>query len=105
MARYRLQYHPHVADDLFKIFLLIEDYAGSDVAHRKLSEIELVMRNLCDFPYVGTARAAFNDNLRAIPAAEKGVICFTVSEEPQTIFVLCVSYAGSDWMARIRERQ
>ncbi|WP_413709061.1 hypothetical protein [Rhizobium sp. Rhizsp82] len=42
--RYRLRYHPGATDDLFNIFTLIEDYAGTDIANRKFSEIERVTK-------------------------------------------------------------
>lgn len=40
----------------------------------------------------------------AIPAGEKGVVCFTVDERDQSVFVICVTYAGANWAARIKER-
>ncbi len=87
-ARYILDYHPLVDSDLFDISMLIEQYAGQVVADRKLAEIERVTYNLRDFPHIGTIRDDLLPGLRAIPAAEKGVVCFTVDEATHTVFIM-----------------
>jgi toxin ParE1/3/4 len=103
--RYRLRYHPGATDDLFNIFTLIEDYAGTDIANRKFSEIERVTKSLVDFPYKAAPRDEVYQGLRIIPAAEKAVICFTINEADKSLFILAIGYAGSDWEARVKERR
>jgi len=103
-SAYELQYHPEIGDDMFDIFTLIEGYAGSEVAHRKLNDIERTMKGLTDFPHNGSLREDFGQNIRAIPAGKKGVICFSVNEKERVFFILPVTYAGADWMSRIASR-
>jgi toxin ParE1/3/4 len=91
-------------DDLFGIFGLIESYAGTAIAQRKLGEIERVTRGLSDFPYIGSTRDDLQTGLRAIPAGEKAVISFIINEDTQTVMILCISYAGSDWMSKVPKR-
>jgi plasmid stabilization system protein ParE len=57
-----------------------------------------------DFPKIGSIRSDILPGLRAIPAAEKAVVCFTVDDASLTVFIICVSYAGSDWASRVKER-
>lgn len=101
---YDIKYHAKIEQDLFDIFLLIESYAGADIARTKLNEFEKVFGNLADFPHIGSVRNALRPGLRAIPAGEKGVVCFTVDEHDESVFIICVTYAGSNWMARVKER-
>lgn len=104
MARFRIDYHPHVDDDLMDISTLIADFAGLEAANRKLEEIEEVVHNLEEFPHIGTLRHDIRPNLRAIPAAGKGVICFTVDDERRTVLIIAITYAGADWSRRVAER-
>lgn len=103
--RYRITRHPLVRDDLSAITSLIGDYAGYAVARRKVLELQRAMANLLDYPHVGTVRSDIYPGLRAIPAAEKAVICFTVDDETLTVFIIAVTYAGADWQARVAERR
>ncbi|MFP3542610.1 type II toxin-antitoxin system RelE/ParE family toxin [Rhizobium sp. SIMBA_035] len=102
--RYRLRYHPDATDDLIKIFTLIEHYAGTEIANRKLSEIERATKGLTDFPHKASPRDEVQPGLRVLPAAEKAVICFTVDDADKSVLILAVGYAGSDWAARVKER-
>ncbi len=102
---YNVRYHAKIEQDLFDIFLLIESYAGSDIAHAKLNEFEKVFANLANFPHIGSLRNELHPGLRAIPTGEKGVVCFTVDDDDQSAFVICVTYAGANWQARVKERQ
>ena len=102
--RFALEYHPRIEADLFGIFTLIENYAGFDVAHAKLSDIENTMKNVRDFPFIGTIRELSGQRFRAIPTADKGVISFRVDDDAKTVFVISVTYAGADWQARVKER-
>jgi toxin ParE1/3/4 len=101
---YELRYHPAAEDDLVEIFTLIRDYAGIDSATRKLQAIERVTKSLTDFLYKGTVRDEVLAGLRAIPAAAKAVICFTIHEDEHSVVILSVGYAGSDWAARVKGR-
>jgi toxin ParE1/3/4 len=101
---YELQYHPAAVDDLYGIFNLIEAYAGTAIATRKLAEIEQVTKSLVDFPYKGSFRSDLPGELRAIPAAEKAVVCFSIREEDRSVLIVSIGYAGSDWVARAKER-
>lgn len=59
---------------------------------------------LLDYPHIGTVRHDIHPGLRALPAGEKGVICFTVDDRAETVHIICVTYAGADWQARARGR-
>ncbi|MDR6815606.1 plasmid stabilization system protein ParE [Neorhizobium sp. 2083] len=104
MQTYRLQYHAAAEQDLVDIHNFIEDYSGRITADRKLAEIEAATYRLADFPKLGSVRDELVSGLRAVPAADKAVICFTVDDATLTVFILCVSYAGSDWTSRVKER-
>lgn len=104
MPVYRLEYHAAAEQDLVDIHNLIEDYAGRITADRKLAEIEAATYRLADLPKIGSTRDELAPGLRAVPAAEKAVICFTIDDDTLTVFILCVSYAGSDWASRVKER-
>ncbi|MFK0165738.1 type II toxin-antitoxin system RelE/ParE family toxin [Rhizobium sp. NPDC090279] len=72
---YEIRRHPLVREDLFSITILIGEYAGYDIAESKIEQIEKKLNSLTDFPYIGTTRDDIHPGLRAIPAAEKAVIC------------------------------
>ncbi len=101
---YRLRYHPSVADDLLTISGLIEEYAGRQVAHRKLAEIADVAQSLRALPHRGTQRDHILPGLRAIPAARRAVIAFTVDDDLQEVHVLAITYGGADWITRTGQR-
>jgi plasmid stabilization system protein ParE len=60
---------------------------------------------LTDFPHIGSIRSEIYPGLRVISAAGKAVICFTVDDETTAVDVICITYGGADWQARIRERR
>jgi plasmid stabilization system protein ParE len=99
-----LSYHPLVADDLLTISELIEDYAGSQIARRKLAEIAEVAQSLRSLPHRGTRRDHILPGLRAIPAARRAVIAFTIDDTAQEVRVLAITYGGADWIARSGRR-
>ncbi|WP_170423996.1 type II toxin-antitoxin system RelE/ParE family toxin [Ruegeria arenilitoris] len=101
---YTVRYHPSVADDLLTISDLIEDYAGAQVARRKLAEIAEVALGLRALPHRGSRRDHILPGLRAIPAARRAVIAFTVDDDRQEVHVLAVTYGGADWITRIGHR-
>lgn len=102
---YRIVKHPLVEADLLDITDYIASYAGLKIGKAKVDEIISFISKLSAFPKIGTIREEFAPNLRAILAAEKAVVCFTVDDETRTVLILCVGYAGSDWMSRIKERR
>lgn len=104
-ARYVIDYHPLVEQDVFEISKFIGDFAGDTVADRKLDELEAATLKLADFPHIGTVRGDIYPKLRVMTAAEKAVICFTVDDETLTVFIVAVTYAGADWQARVAERR
>ena len=87
----RLRYLPKVADDLTIIAELIADYAGSDIAIRKLNEITAATRGLIDLPHCGTRRDHILPGLRAILAARRAVIAFMVDDDVYEAYVLAVT--------------
>lgn len=101
---YEIIQHQLVEGDLLDITDFISSYAGLDVGKSKVDEIVGFISKLTDFPKIGSVRNDLAPGLRAIPASEKAVVCFTVNDETRTVFILCISYAGSDWASRVRER-
>lgn len=101
---YRLYRHPDVEKDLFSIAKLIAEFAGLEIAERKLSEIETTLGLLRDTPHIGTLRNDIYPGLRAIPTARKGVITFVVDDSQKAVYVVSITYAGADWLKRLAER-
>lgn len=104
MSEYRILRHPDVAADLFDVIDLIADYAGSNVALRKLAEIEATIRGLAQTPHIGSLRQDILPDLRAIPTARKGVVSFVVDDDVKEVLVISVTYAGADWISRSQTR-
>ena len=102
--RYTITKHPLVEHDLFDITDLITSYSGLETGMRKVDEIVGFIVRLADFPKVGTVRDEICNGLRAIPATDKAVVCFIVDDESRTVHVICISYAGADWMSEIQKR-
>lgn len=101
---YRIVKHPLVESDLLDITDFISSYASLEIGKSKIDEITGFISKLTDFPKIGSIRDELAHGLRAVPATEKAVVCFTVDDETLTVTILCVSYAGSDWASRIKER-
>jgi plasmid stabilization system protein ParE len=101
---YTITQHPLVEADLFQIAEVISNFAGLRIGQSKIDEITAFIDRLTDFPHIGSIRSDLYPGLRAIPASEKAVVCFTVDDEAQSVFVLCISYGRADWQARVRER-
>ena len=101
---YSIYRHPDVEYDLLDIAALLKEYAGVDVALRKLSEIEKTIINLSETPHIGSLRNEITPGLHAIPTARKGVVTFIVDDEEQTVFIVSITYAGADWLRNIPER-
>lgn len=101
---YRIRFHPLVARDLDTIARCILDYAGPDIAARKLAEIEAAIATLRETPRKGSLRTEIAPDLRAIPAGRKAVVAFVVHDEAAEVLIYAVTYGGADWIARSRAR-
>jgi toxin ParE1/3/4 len=97
---YRIRFHPLVARDLDAIARWILDYAGPDVAARKLAKIEAAIATLKSTPHKGSRRDEIAPGLRAIPAGRKAVIAFTVDDGAGEVLIYAVTYGGADWVGR-----
>jgi len=104
MPIYGIVRHPRVKDDLFRLVDLVESYAGVEIAEKKLHEIEQKINSLREYPHQGSLRHDIHPNLRAIPVAKKGVLCFTVNEQSKVVNIICIAYAGSNWQNDIQDR-
>lgn len=104
-TRYAVRFHPSVRQDLEQIVRLIADYSGTESAKRRLAEIEAAIRSLEDTPHKGSIRDHIAAGLRAIPAGRRAVIAFRVDDTTKQVLVYAVSYAGADWVARVRDRK
>jgi plasmid stabilization system protein ParE len=101
---YWVTQHPLVGSDVLDITAFIASYAGLDIGKAKVDEITRFISKLSEFPKIGSTRDDILPGLRAIPAADKAVVCFTVDDENSVVFIICVSYAGSDWVPRVKAR-
>lgn len=104
MATYRVVRHPLVSSDLINLVNLVADYAGAHVAERKIAEIEQTIETLRHTPHLGSLRDEIYPDLRAIPVADKGVLCFTVDDDTLTVAIICIAYAGADWSSSVARR-
>jgi len=102
---YRIRLHPAVSADLDAIVHWLVDYAGLEVAERKLAEIEQAIESLKQVPHKGTIRNEIAQGLRAVPAGRKATIAFTVDDDTREVWVHAVTYAGADWFARSMARR
>ncbi len=101
---YRIRFHPLVARDLDVIAQWLIDYAGPEVAARKLSEIEAAIATLKTTPHKGSLRDEIAPGLRAIPAGRKAVVAFLVDEDVSEVLIYAVTYGGADWIGRTSTR-
>jgi plasmid stabilization system protein ParE len=101
---YTVLRHPKVRNDLLNIASFIQTYSSTASSERKIRAIENRISRLRRFPHVGTIRDDIFPGLRAIPVAEKGVICFQVDDTIRTVFIICIAYAGSNWVDAIEGR-
>lgn len=102
---YRIRFHPLVARDLDAIARWIVDYAGPEIAARKLTEIEETIATLRDTPHKGSLRPEIAPGLRAIPAGRKAVIAFVVDDKAAEVLIYAVTYGGADWVTRTTQRR
>ena len=102
---YRIRFHPLVPHDLDAIAQWILQYAGPDVAARKLAEIEAAITMLRDTPHKGSLRDEIAPGLRAIPAGRKAVIAFVVDDDAGEVLIYAITYGGADWAMRSTSRR
>lgn len=102
--KYRIRFHPLVEQDLDAITEWIIDYAGVDVAARKISEIEEAIESLADMPRRASRRDEIVTGLRVIPAGRKGVVAFTVDDVAGEVLIQAVTCGGADWVSQSRGR-
>lgn len=102
--RYRIRFHPAVADDLDAIARWLIDHAGPRAAARRLDEIEAAIAALGDLPHKGGLRHEIAPGLRAVPVGRKTVVAFTVDDDAREVRIHAVTHAGGDWIARSRAR-
>lgn len=101
---YRIRFHPWVQRDLDMIAGWIIKHAGVEVAHRKLTEIEQTITDLARLPHRGSSRNDIVPGLRALPAARRAMIAFTVDDATTEVLIQAVTYGGADWARRTRAR-
>ena len=101
---YGLLYLPEAVRELMDIHDMIAAYVGVEIAGQKIADIETVTKSLADMPYKAPIRDGLPSGLRAISVGQKAVIGFTVDEEERTVRIVVISYAGSDWMSKARDR-
>jgi len=102
---HRIRFHPRVSRDLDAIAQWILQYAGPDVAARRLAEIEAAIAMLRDTPHKGSLRDEIAPGLRAIPAGRKAVIAFVVDDDAGEVLIYAVTYGGADWAMRNSSRR
>lgn len=102
---YRVRFHPKVSDDLLGIARSMLPYAGAVRTNRIISELRDVARSLAEVPHRGSLRHEIMPGLRAIPAARRGVIVFTVDDMTREVFIHLIAYGGADWMSRTEDRR
>ncbi|MGF1476987.1 MAG: type II toxin-antitoxin system RelE/ParE family toxin [Geminicoccaceae bacterium] len=102
---YKIKFHPAVRRDLEAIAELIGEFAGRDVARRKIREITQTIQSLATTPHIGSIRDEIAPGLRALPAGNRGVVVFTVSDAERCVLVYAVTYGGGDWMRGTRKRR
>jgi plasmid stabilization system protein ParE len=103
-VNYRIIRHEEVEADLLEIADFVASYAGLTIGKAKVDEITNFIDGLSTFPKIGSLRNGLLPGLRAIPAAEKATVCFTVDDETRTVLIIGIGYAGSDWMSKIKDR-
>ena len=94
-----------MARDLDAIARWILDYAGTDFAARKMTEIETAIATLRDTPHKGSLRTEIVPGLRAIPAGRKAVIAFMVDDDAAEVLISAVTYGGAEWVMRTTQRR
>ena len=103
--KYRVRFHPAVSDDLSGVARSMLPHAGAAIIIRIISDLRDAARSLQEAPHRGSLRHEILSGLRAIPAARRGVIAFTVDDDAGEVFVHIIAYGGADWMSCIQDRR
>lgn len=69
-----------------------------------MTDLRDAARNLQQTPHRGSLRNEIAPGLRAIPAARRGVIVFSVDDATREVFVHIIAYGGADWPSRLPAR-
>jgi toxin ParE1/3/4 len=101
---YRVDFHPEAIRDLTEIAEWVADFAGAASALRTVAALEASIMRLAELPHQGSLRTELGPGVRAIGAANRGTVCFEVSDATRSVRILVVSYAGRDWMSRASVR-
>ncbi|MBY6163808.1 type II toxin-antitoxin system RelE/ParE family toxin [Mameliella alba] len=101
---YQIRFHPKVAQDLRGIARAMLPHAGPKTTNAILNQLRDSARSLAETPHRGTTRDDLLPGLRAIPSGRRGVICFSVDDETQTVLIHLIAWGGANWQARIGTR-
>lgn len=102
---HKLRFHPKVSDDLRVIAEIVSSHSGTSEATHKLIQIQETAYGLVDNPEKGSAHYKAGSALRVASAGRKGVVVFEVDKETKTVFILAISYGGTDWISQIADRK
>ncbi|WP_425101821.1 type II toxin-antitoxin system RelE/ParE family toxin [Tropicibacter sp. S64] len=102
---YTVRFHPAVSRDLRGIAQSMMPHAGPETTARILTQLRNAARSLSQTPHRGSLRNDILPGLRAIPAARRGVIAFTVDDDTREVFVHIIAYGGANWTGRVGGRQ
>ena len=101
---YQVEFHPRAKRDLRKIRDSIADLGGKQASRRILQAFETVLTGLAQVPHKGSLRESVATGLRSVPAAKKGVVTFRVDDAARIVTIVAITYAGQDWMGRVKSR-
>jgi plasmid stabilization system protein ParE len=103
--KYRVRFHPAVSRDLQGIATTMLPHAGRHATLKVIGQLREGAASLQHTPHRGSLRDDILPGLRAIPAARRGVIVFTVDDQTLEVLVLVIAYGGADWEARLPRRR
>jgi toxin ParE1/3/4 len=101
---YQIILHPRARLEFLQLRDSIAEVGGVAASRRILQAFETVLAGLRDVPHKSSLRDDLAPGLRSIPAAGKGVVSFVVDDAAQMVTVVAITYAGQNWMGRLRER-
>ena len=101
---YRIEFHKRARNEMRQIGQSLADIAGPASPRKIMAEIQQVVDGLKVTPHKGSLRDSPLSGLRSVPASDKAVISFVVNDDNQTVKIYAVTYAGQDWMGRVRSR-
>ena len=101
---YQVEFHPRAKIELRQIRDSIADLGGKEASRRILQAFEGVLTGLAQVPHKGSLRESIAPRLRSVPAAKKGVVTFRVDDVARIVTIVAITYAGQDWMGRVKTR-